>query len=282
MFTKPLQFILSLLDRIRLWLYYRLTCQPAYIPRIRYFRFGIPLVMKRSRFPESSESAALRVMNKTFPDLPIPRLIDSLNVDGEVYTIMTRIPGDTLMNVLRSPTRTLTDEQIRDIVYEVYGVIRRLWTLRQPPELGRQVMLSAGGHGLPDARSDYAELLDPCSIAECYVENTAFIKDSAIWGVEQLVRKEPERMAAVMSDDIVWVHCDLRALNIMVHNGKFSGIIDWESSGWHARHWQLLVVRVMLFVTNPPWVTRWWDEIEFEPEVEAAYKAGRELIRNWV
>ena len=91
-------------------------------------------------------------------------------------------------------------------------------------------------------------------------------------------------MEKVLADSkSVYVHCDLRCQNIMVtEDGKFTGIIDWENSGWHVRHWQLLVVRTPLIIINPPKLSKWWRDIQFEQDIEEAYSAGWELVQNWV
>lgn len=37
---------------------------------------------------------------------------------------------------------------------------------------------------------------------------------------------------------IVFTHGDLNMRNILVHNGKLSGIIDWETAGWYPDYWE--------------------------------------------
>jgi thiamine kinase-like enzyme len=39
---------------------------------------------------------------------------------------------------------------------------------------------------------------------------------------------------------VVFSHSDLTARNIIIHNGKISGIIDWEQSGWWPYWWEYM------------------------------------------
>jgi aminoglycoside phosphotransferase len=89
--------ILSSLRKLRLFVYFTLT-YPTNYHRIRAFRFGIPLVMKTENRLFSTEADALRFLNASGLDLPIPRLLDSIAIDGKTYTIMSRIPGSLLLH----------------------------------------------------------------------------------------------------------------------------------------------------------------------------------------
>lgn len=37
--------------------------------------------------------------------------------------------------------------------------------------------------------------------------------------------------------NIVFTHADLNMRNVLVHNGRLSGIVDWENSGWFPEYW---------------------------------------------
>ncbi|VTT64171.1 unnamed protein product [Fusarium fujikuroi] len=38
--------------------------------------------------------------------------------------------------------------------------------------------------------------------------------------------------------DIVFTHSDINMRNILMHNGRISGIVDWENSGWFPDYWE--------------------------------------------
>jgi hypothetical protein len=37
---------------------------------------------------------------------------------------------------------------------------------------------------------------------------------------------------------IVFTHSDLNMRNILVKNGRISGIVDWENAGWYPEYWE--------------------------------------------
>jgi aminoglycoside phosphotransferase (APT) family kinase protein len=39
---------------------------------------------------------------------------------------------------------------------------------------------------------------------------------------------------------INFTHGDFRPANIIVKNGKLSGIVDWEMSGWYPEYWEFV------------------------------------------
>ncbi|KAJ3528605.1 hypothetical protein NMY22_g9340 [Coprinellus aureogranulatus] len=271
--------VTATLARIRYWLYWNLLTRPSHHERVRWFRFGIPLVMKRSQFPESSESGALRFLHSTGLKLPIPRVIDSFSVDGENYTIMTRLPGDSLLNLCRRGGAT--ERKIEAVFDEVRAVVQKLWTLSPPPHQTNIVMCHPDGGGLPFFRYDYEETLGPLPIDEFYAVMTYSWANHHPWTGNDIKLLAPDLMAKVMSDRVVYVHGDLHLQNIMVTpDGKFSGIIDWENSGWHARHWQLFVLRMPFGAGNPLAVAKIWRAFRFEPELEEAYVACYELSQG--
>ncbi|KAF5627273.1 kinase-like domain protein [Fusarium tjaetaba] len=38
--------------------------------------------------------------------------------------------------------------------------------------------------------------------------------------------------------DIVFTHSDINMRNVLMHNGRISGIVDWENSGWFPDYWE--------------------------------------------
>ncbi|KIK03880.1 hypothetical protein K443DRAFT_5039 [Laccaria amethystina LaAM-08-1] len=240
--------ILSSLRKLRLFVYFTLT-YPTNSHRIRAFRFGIPLVMKSENRLFSTETDALRFLNASGLDLPIPSLLDSIAIDGKTYTIMSPIPGSLLHEIDQ-----ISEPDLRAIVNDVRTVLDRLWRLKQSPSDAGKVMLSASGHGLPDPLTFFDTYWGPCaSVLDCYfsMSSNLSIDSDNPWTEEEFVATHGDAIGAVSADRIAWVHRDLRWQNILVRDGRLSGIIDWKNSGWFPRHWQLHALRNIR-------VAYWW------------------------
>ncbi|KAK7063663.1 kinase-like domain-containing protein [Favolaschia claudopus] len=230
------------------------------------FRFGIPLVLKQTNRTVSTEAHALLSLNKLFPHPLIPTLIDSFQIDGVTWTLMTKLPGCGLDEVHEN----LTDDQITLICGQVLTVMRDVWRVPQPSELGGQVMVSASGHGLKTPRTFFEFIGKPrASIADCF---QTVIDD---WDDQPPAVKE-----VLTNDRVVWVHVDLCMRNILVtpHDGRLSGIVDWEDSAWLLRSWLLHVQRQLRLGCAGYWWHYWNNEHRFEPELEAAYSAANEIL----
>jgi aminoglycoside phosphotransferase len=94
---------MSEMESSRLLLYHILST-PTSFDNIRYFKLDIPLVLKRSTGTVSTEDDALRFLNNCGLDLPVPRIIDSIVVEGQTYTLMTRISGELLIHKFEAMT----------------------------------------------------------------------------------------------------------------------------------------------------------------------------------
>lgn len=249
---------------------------------VRRFKFGIPLVMKHTARSVSTEADALAFLNSTGLNLPIPRLVDTVRLGEDTYAIMTRLPGVHLRSLLMD--KALAEEELQAIVDDILAVLQKLWTLRQPPCDSGKVMLSASGHGLPDSLSLKETNYGPCpSILDCYVRITGHFRvpGDPTWSADVLTAKHPELVKAVTSDRIAWVAGDLRPHNILIVDGRLSGIIDWEDSGWLPLHWQLHALRNVCW-GNPTYLCDLWRKVQFPKETEEAFEASCKLIRYHV
>ncbi|KAF9242019.1 kinase-like domain-containing protein [Melanogaster broomeanus] len=233
------------------------------VARTSFFRFGIPLVLKKTCRTTSTEADALRYMNQVAPHLPIPKLIHSFELDGAMYTLMTRLPGRRFLDMrLDISARDVEDNTIQEIMV----LLRQLWTLSQPSEIRGKVMISASGHGLPHPRIFHEGIGGPYdSTLECY--------DSMVLGnVSDL---PPRITEALANDPVVWVHTDLRMQNILIDDkGHVTGVVDWEDSGWLPKHWQLHMLRRPQLGCMGPWVELWRNRYRFDEVTETAYQAS--------
>lgn len=269
MLQRLRSLLLLPLNHIRLFVC-RLLSTETHFSNIRYFKFGIPLVLKCSIGTISTEADALRFLNSCGLDLPIPRIFDSFVVGGNTFTVMTRIEGERLIDKLDS----ISDDHLWFIVEDLFTVLRKLWTLHQPEQDSGRVMLSASGHGIPSPVLFFEDREGPFdNILECFVHMSRHLFDS----VEEFKELHPSASQTIMSDSIVYVHADLRSHNILVRDGRLSGIVDWENSGWLPLHWQLHVIRRPCASTRGKF-RKLLDNTKGPCGSEAAYEQSKPLL----
>ncbi|EIW56387.1 uncharacterized protein TRAVEDRAFT_49213 [Trametes versicolor FP-101664 SS1] len=74
---------------------------------------------------------------------------------------------------------------------------------------------------------------------------------------------------------IVFTHADLHACNVLVHEGRLSGIIDWEHAGWYPEYWEYTMAEYHM--TRRSLEQQFWDAAH--PFGENAYP--EELALEW-
>ncbi|KAI8996290.1 kinase-like domain-containing protein [Trametes punicea] len=74
---------------------------------------------------------------------------------------------------------------------------------------------------------------------------------------------------------ICFTHADLHPGNILVKDGRLSGIIDWEHAGWYPEYWEYTMIEYHMM--NKRLVQQFWDAVH--PFGEDAYRD--ELALEW-
>ncbi|EEB89492.1 hypothetical protein MPER_12401 [Moniliophthora perniciosa FA553] len=243
------------------------------------FRFGIPLVLKRTERILSTEADALRFLNRYLPQSPfIPKLIDAFQADDATWTVMTKLPGRMLIEV--EEEKPLTAEEAALLVGDVASVLDQLWGIRQPDGCEGQVMLSASGDGLPHPESRHSGAYPPI-IQGPFRDTWEFYGTIMDFEYSMGHRPVPQDIQdAIVADKIGWVHTDLKMQNVLVDDTRrLAGIIDWEDSGWYPRHWQLYTIRLKrLLQKQGMWREHWDERHTFDAITEQAYQASCKVI----
>lgn len=192
------------------------------------------LVLKRMPASHApAEAEALRYIRQ-HTTIPVPRVYASAKGYGRSYILMEKIKGTTLAYAWK----TLSDQQRDAIVSQLQDYLAQLRTLPSP--YGRKVC-GANGGSLWDGRITCTKLVGP-------FEDEASFNDFIVkWSEMFLVPSDLAAIRRRMRDDhrIVFTHGDLAPRNIVVHDGRISGLVDWGDAGWYPEYWEL--VKVMWF-----------------------------------
>ncbi|KAI1172133.1 kinase-like domain-containing protein [Nemania sp. FL0916] len=156
---------------------------------------------------------------------------------------MSFIPGERLDKVWCS----MSAEEKSSIALQLRNILDRIRALEPPPDL----VGGCGGTNFRHIRSyDWSET--PTS----FKDEAGFNE----WLMQELYERTPmvlrEALRSGMRTDhrIVLTHGDLSQHNILVQDGKITGLIDWEFAGWLPEYWDYVN-----FAKRPPINRDWRD-----------------------
>ncbi|KAF1851228.1 kinase-like protein, partial [Cucurbitaria berberidis CBS 394.84] len=172
------------------------------------------------------EAAALRLATRL--GLPTPRLheIKQSSCDGndESTIRIDFIEGQTLESVWP----TLSVEEKRDICRQLRAILD---TMRKA-EWSATLIGSCDGGRVLDARLYGVKTGGPFSNEEDLNKFILDIRDMTLQPMRDALVKHQRK-----DHRIVFTHGDLHQDNIMVKDGKITGLIDWELAGWYPEYW---------------------------------------------
>ncbi|OJT11330.1 hypothetical protein TRAPUB_12130 [Trametes pubescens] len=235
--------------------------------------------------------------------IPVPRILDAIEYRRDPTTpsgliVMTRIEGESLAqwisdHAIRPPGQQELLEKLDHCISrgDMTGISETLAQLKPmpPPTLD----LSDATLLIEDLRNAFRELraLPAPSAAVAGLlgrplkcnrdgdlqfvgpfQDQQEFKDSLFAQANSVL--SPHRMPALRRlaepvnakrHRVCFTHADLAARNILVKNGRLSGIIDWEYSGWYPEYWELVTMERQMI--DEPLMHQFWDAVQlFGPE----------------
>lgn len=123
----------------------------------------------------------------------------------------------------------LSDETKQDICRQ----LRDILTTMRSAKPTTNVIGSVSGGDVQDCRRIMSYSCSPCPDEQTFNEFILDLKDSAPTAIRRAFHSQ------LRTDHrIVFTHGDINLHNIMVQDGKITGIIDWEFAGWYPEHWE--------------------------------------------
>ncbi|OBS19984.1 hypothetical protein FPOA_11707 [Fusarium poae] len=207
--------------------------------------FGIYLkkAMQRNHQSLASEYGTLQSLRR-LTHIPVPRPLDLVSSSDDSYLLTTRLPGHPVGSCLD----TMSDGDVDAFIHELQGYLSQLRAISKPDSI-RHAICNAVGGPCYDYRTiagqDYDE--EKGDLIEPFANEEDFNK--------KLQTGALPRVAHESGHKIVFTHGDINMRNILMHNGRISGIVDWENAGWFPDYWEYTKA---LFVTR---VHRRWLRI---------------------
>jgi aminoglycoside phosphotransferase len=197
--------------------------------------------------------------------LPVPHVYDAGKSNGETFIQMDFIEGDRLDLVwakITTEERSSICRQLREI----------LTTMRSIPHQSGLIGSCSGGKAREDRQySHYSggPYTDEATFNSSFyfdlVESTPSPVHTALY---QQIRSDHR---------IVFSHGDLAQHNILVKDGRITGLLDWENAGWYPEHWDYIK-----FFERPCKHRNWKDCAEdIFPDIYNDELAHHQAIVRW-
>lgn len=219
-----------------------------------------------------NEAVALQLV-KEHTDVPVPTFYLSKffikNGDQWDSIMMEMVDGTPLNHVWDG----FGDDVKLRICREIWDFVAKLREIPRPEELAHLYQCGADGSPstdvlLKDLRSPPAPILDDdalrARIYERYYDNNGRLYEGTL----------PDMLPR--SSVSVFTHGDLTPRNIMVQEGRITGIIDWETAGWYPDYWEY--ANIMKPSKDRDWMS-WMDRTKPEQwDINGIVKARKVLF----
>ncbi|KAF7543898.1 hypothetical protein G7046_g9908 [Stylonectria norvegica] len=173
----------------------------------------------------ANEYGALRLL-QSHSHIPVPRPLDLVSDKGTSYLLTSRLPGVRLGLCID----TLSENEVSTLVRDMQTCLDELRAIPKGVAPNQAISNAIGGPcydyriiaGLCDDE-DQGDLVGP------FVSEAEFNSTLKVGALPTVCHGTGHK--------IVFTHADLNMRNILMHNGRLSGIVDWENSGWFPDYW---------------------------------------------
>lgn len=166
--------------------------------------------------------------------IPVPKIYSAFIHKGHSYLVMERAKGRRLYMVWHKMTRAQQDSAIEHL-RGYLDQIRRL-TPPRPGQVG-----SLNYKPLSDERIRM-ENFGPFETIQDFHKfiGTEYVLNAALEAPDSAPAQDVEiaQKMKTRSWKTRFSHCDLNPLNIMVHKGHITALLDWERSGWLPEYYE--------------------------------------------
>lgn len=180
------------------------------------------IVVKSGKHISPAEAAGLKVASEA--GLPAPPLHSVTSTNGVVEIRMGYIQGRTLEELWPS----MSADQKQDTAHQLRHIVEQMRALEPPPSY----IGCCDGTGIQDTRVRFTYHAPPCATES---EFNDYLDSSLFRQIPPLLRAA-FRSQLRLDHRVVFTHGDLTPRNILIQDGKITGIVDWEESGWYPEY----------------------------------------------
>lgn len=197
--------------------------------KVQQLPFGMYLKTSSVEWHEglANEYGALQLV-RYHTHIPVPRPLDLVSNSVKSYLLTSRVSGLRLGTCID----TLSDCEAKTMVHDLQTCLGELRAI--PKEVAQTYAITnALGNACYDYRInaslDYdvgrGDFVGP------FVNEEDFNETLRVAALPAVSHRSGHK--------IVFTHADLNMRNVLIQNGRLSGIVDWENSGWYPEYWEL-------------------------------------------
>ncbi|KAF5024145.1 hypothetical protein F66182_3779 [Fusarium sp. NRRL 66182] len=173
-----------------------------------------------------NEYGALQLVRRR-THVPVPRPLDLVSSGSASYLLTSRLPGHRLGMCIDS----LSEGEVNTLVGDLRTCLIDLRAIPKQVAPNYAISNTLGGPcydfrlitGL-EYDKERGDFIGP------FADEGAFNKALQIGALPGVSHST--------GHEIVFTHGDLNMRNVLVHDGRLSGIVDWENSGWFPDYWE--------------------------------------------
>ncbi|TIA27667.1 hypothetical protein D6C78_11042 [Aureobasidium pullulans] len=207
----------------------------------------------------SCEDKAMELVKNRFPLVPIPDVIFSWTEGNTYFLITTSAIGDPL----QTSWGLLTSEQRVAVAKEVAGYCQDLFSATSPN------LRNVSGTGLSDA---FLQLQIPSE------QRTPQL------GPLSLQQAMEHFSPLDFEGPFLLMHGDLTPANIIIQDGKVTGIIDWELAGYYPAFWVRFKARTHgMMLSSDKEMDEWeWTKLLDGELAKKGIALDQEKLDRWI
>ncbi|OJJ03199.1 hypothetical protein ASPVEDRAFT_134045 [Aspergillus versicolor CBS 583.65] len=212
---------------------------------IHVYKVDPKTVVKLIEPPRLAEAETLRFI-RAKTSIPVPEVYDAYideSIDRGVI-VMEYIEGD----VLRDVWDDMADDEQEGVISQLRGHMEELRGIKGDfiGSIDRTACED------PIFTSELG-MFGPYANENEFLEGVVRAMENALGG--PWVRQTAGFLRALPRHQIVMTHADLTPRNLLVKEGKVTGIIDWEMAGFFPEFWEYTKA-----LCYPDWESRWYSE----------------------
>ncbi|RBR03966.1 hypothetical protein FVER53590_29578 [Fusarium verticillioides] len=204
------------------------TYGPSSSLKVQQLPFGMYLkTMHRDDYQTLvNEFGALKLV-RSQNKVPVPRPLDLVSDSDASYLLTTTTPGQRLGSYID----TLGDDDLDIFRHDMQKYMAQLRLVSRQGEQKHAISNAVGGPcydyrtvACQDYDEERGDFFGPFTDEEEFNDT---LRTPAL----------PDAFHST-GHDIVFTHSDINMRNVLIHNGRISGIVDWENSGWFPDYWE--------------------------------------------